>query len=1143
MTRRLNGNPRLDFTRILRILFIAVACSSFVGIPLAAATSAQAATPADVGQFSAPFTWPNVAVHVMLEPNGNVLSIDAWDDAPNKEYLWNPTTGTFTLAAYARNLFCSGHTQLGNGKTLIVGGNASANNGIADTTLFDPTTNTWTRGPDMSVPRWYPTATELADGRVFVYSGDSINASGPLVPHAFKSSAVNSLPSVYDPGSNSWQDLPGARLTTPLYPFLFTLTDGRIVDVGPDTVTRTMTPGQWTWKTVATSPFDGDSAVMYRPDKIMKSGSYVDPDFMGADTFATDNKTAVIDMSQPNPTWRTTAPMALGRGYHVLTSLPDGKVLVTGGESQSDGRDLTKAVLPTEMWDPNTETWTTMASLTNGRLYHSTALLLPDGRVLVAGGGQAAGGTFTNQLNAEIYSPPYLFKGARPTISSAPPTFDYSGTFTIQTPNASNIASVALIKNGAMTHAINMSQRYVPLTFTAGSGSLSVHAPVNAQLAPPGYYMLWIVDNNGVPSVSTMIKTSGVTVPDTTPPTAPTGLSATGGAGFASLTWTGATDNVGVDHYNVYRSTTSGFTPSTANRIAQSTTTSFTDTGVSPGTYFYKVTAEDLAGNVSAASNEAPAAVTADTIPPTVSLTAPSAGATVTGSVTVSATAADANGVAGVQFKLDGTSIGAEDTATPYSMSWDTTTVANGSHTLTAVARDSAGNTTTSTAVVVTVSNAGGTTGLVAAYGFDEGSGTTTADQSGSGNVGTISGATWSSAGKFGKALSFNGTNSFVSVAGSSTLNLTNAMTIEAWVNPSSLTTSGWNTVVLKERPGYYAYALYGNTGTNRPSANAFVGSTDADTRGTAQIPSNAWTHLAATYDGTTLALYVNGTQVSQTAVGGSIVTSTGALKIGGNAIWGEFFSGLIDEVRIYNRTLSSAQIQGDMTRAITNPDTAPPSAPTGLTATGSSSSAQLNWIASTDDVGVTRYDLYRSTTSGFTPSAANRIAQPSGTSYTDSSLAAGTYYYKVQAEDGAGNLSASSNEASAIVGDTSPPTAPGALSATGAVGKATLGWGAATDNVGVVKYDLYRSSVSGFTPALGNRIAQPTGTSYTDTTAPGSYYYKVAAEDGAGNIGPASNEASATVLADTTAPTAPSDLTASVAGGTVNLSWSWLDR
>src|SRR5207342_1492573 len=142
-------------------------------------------------------------------------------------------------------------------------------------------------------------------------------------------------------------------------------------------------------------------------------------------------------------------------------------------------------------------------------------------------------------------------------------------------------------------------------------------------------------------------------------------------------------------------------------------------------------------------------------------------------------------------------------------------------------------------------------------------------------------------------------------------------------------------------------------------------------------------------------------------------------------------------------------------------------------------------------------------------------------------------------AEDGAGNLSASSNEASAVVGDTSPPTAPGTLTASGAVGKATLAWGAATDNVGVSKYDVYRSSVSGFTPSVGNRIAQPSGTSFVDTTAPGTYYYRVAAEDGAGNIGPASNEASATVLADTTPPSAPSNVGASVAGRTVNLSWS----
>ena len=598
----------------------------------------------------------------------------------------------------------------------------------------------------MTVERWYPTATELADGRVFVFSGDAIDATGPSVPHAFKSSSISSLPEVYDPVSNTWQDLTAARLTTPLYPFLFTLTDGRIIDVGPDTVTRTIKPGVWTWQTVATSSFDGGSAVMYRPDKIMKSGNYTDPDFTGADLFTTGKQTAVLDMTQPNPTWRDTAPMAYGRGYHVLTMLPDGKVLVTGGEQKSDGRDLTQAALAAEMWDPATEQWTTMASEVNGRLYHGSALLLPDGRVLVAGGGQAPGGSQTNQLNGEIYSPPYLFKGPRPTITSAPATFNWSGSFTVSTPNASQIASVALIKTGAMTHAINMSQRYVPLNFTAGTNSLTVQAPANANMAPPGYYMLWIVDTNGVPSVSWMTKTSGTTDTDTDPPTAPASPSATGGAGFANVTWTASTDNVGVVRYNVHRSTTSGFTPSAANRVGQPTGTSFSDTGLAAGTYYYKVTAEDAAGNVSPASTEASVTVTADTQAPTVSITAPANGATVSTTATVSANASDNGTVAGVQFKLDGSSLGAEDTTSPYSISWDTKNSTNGPHTLTAVARDQAGNTTTSTAVNVTVTNAGGTDGLVAAYGFDEGIGTTTADQSGNGNNGTLSNATWAGA-------------------------------------------------------------------------------------------------------------------------------------------------------------------------------------------------------------------------------------------------------------------------------------------------------------------------------------------------------------------------------------------------------------
>ena len=379
-----------------------------------------------------------------------------------------------------------------------------------------------------------------------------------------------------------------------------------------------------------------------------------------------------------------------------------------------------------------------------------------------------------------------------------------------------------------------------------------------------------------------------------------------------------------------------------------------------------------------------------------------------------------------------------------------------------------------------------------------------------------------------------------MTVNSSSSLNLTSAMTVR---RGSTRTRSATpiEPSLFREQPGNEVYVLYANQTSNpkAPVGEVYVGGGYKDAIATTGLTTGAWTHLAETFDGSSVRLYVNGTLVATTAAAGALASSTNPLRIGGNNIWGEYFSGLIDEVRVYNRALSAGEIQQDMTTPITPTDAQPPSAPGNLAATGSLSSASLSWSASSDNVGVVRYDVYRSTTSGFTPSVANRIAQPTGTSYSDTGLSAGTYYYKVQAEDAAGNLSAASNEASAVVGDTTPPSAPGTLSASGAIGKATLSWGAASDNVGVVRYDVYRSTTSGFTPSAANRIAQPTGTGYVDTTGPGTYYYKVQAEDAAGNLGPASNEASAVVLADTTPPSAPANLSASVAGGTVNLSWS----
>ncbi len=403
-------------------------------------------------------------------------------------------------------------------------------------------------------------------------------------------------------------------------------------------------------------------------------------------------------------------------------------------------------------------------------------------------------------------------------------------------------------------------------------------------------------------------------VTDTTPPGAPGTLSATGGLGGANLSWGAATDNVGVVKYDVYRSTTSGFTPSVANRVAQPTGLTYNDTGLAAGTYYYRVAAEDAAGLVGPPTNEASAVVTADITAPTVALTSPAPG-TVSGAVTVSATASDNVAVAGVQFKVDGTTnIGAEDTTSPYSVSWASTGVTNGTHTLTAVARDAAGNTTTSAPVTVTVNNTG-PAGLVAAYGFNAGSGTTAADSSGNNNNGTTANTTWSTAGKFGNALSFNGTNAWVTVPDANSLDLTTGMTLEAWLNPT--TSTGWVDAFGKETTDDVVYSIYSSTPANAPTGYIRKGGVFSQAGTTSPLALNDWTHLATTYDGANLKFYVNGTLISTIAATGAIDTSTGVLRIGGNSIFGEYFKGLIDEVRIYNRALSAAEITTDMNTPI----------------------------------------------------------------------------------------------------------------------------------------------------------------------------------------------------------------------------------
>src|SRR6185437_3889310 len=205
--------------------------------------------------------------------------------------------------------------------------------------------------------------------------------------------------------------------------------------------------GTQSWSVIDSRIIDGGSAVMYLPNKIIKAGSASD----SQNTGPSSNKTFVLDLTQPTPAWQQTPSMAYPRTYLNLTSLPDGSVLATGGETDKNGGNIANAVYTAESWSPQTQTWSTMASMHTPREYHSTALLLPDGRVVESGMG-ADFGNVPDEQSAEFFSPPYLFKGSRPTIAQAPAQIHYGVGFSISTPDAANISKAVLIRLGAVTH-------------------------------------------------------------------------------------------------------------------------------------------------------------------------------------------------------------------------------------------------------------------------------------------------------------------------------------------------------------------------------------------------------------------------------------------------------------------------------------------------------------------------------------------------------------------------------------------------------------------------------------------------------------------------------------------------------------------
>jgi hypothetical protein len=449
------------------------------------------ANPAIVGSWSAAIKTPAVAVDLILLQNNRVLF---YQDGATPT-VWDYVAGTFTNVPMSADLFCSGHALMSDGRILVVGGYGESGTtyGIKSAEIFDPTNLTWTPVPNMQYRRWYPNATTLSDGRILVVAGWQTSANTNA-----------GISEIYSPTTNTWTSLTNANNPFETYPFMYLLPDGRVIHIGGSeyaTDTDILDLTTTSWSVVDPNIVDGGSATMYLPGKFMKAGSAADSQNVGPSS----STTFVLDMTQPSPAWHQTASMAYTRSFFNITMLPDGTALATGGETDKNGGDISKAVYAAELWSPQTQTWSTMASMHTPREYHGTALLLPDGRVLESGMG-ADFGNVPNEESAEFYSPPYLFKGSRPTISQAPSQIQYGSNFLVSTPDSATIASVVLIRSGAVTHFFDQNERYVPLSFTQTSGGLTVTAPIDANLAPPGYYMLFIVNSAGIPSIAPFVQ-------------------------------------------------------------------------------------------------------------------------------------------------------------------------------------------------------------------------------------------------------------------------------------------------------------------------------------------------------------------------------------------------------------------------------------------------------------------------------------------------------------------------------------------------------------------------------------------------------------------------------------------------------------
>ena len=502
-----------------------------------------------------PGAMPINPVHAALLHTGKVLIISGSGNCPPQKAgcpqgpqysagaaLVDLSSNNITTMPINWDMFCNGMSIMQDGRVLINGGTKSYGalavvgaqgdipfTGLANTSIFDPASESFVDVAPTAHGRWYPNVTELNDGRMMTTSG--LNDTD---------GSNNNTSEIWDgqqwgaeiAGNPHIPDFPSFQF--PLYPRMHLLPTGHVFYSSGTSATIDFNPSTQNWTLVAWTSYPGPNdpngertygtSVLLPLTPQNNYGAKVM--IMGGDNPATDT-TELIDLSPagaqisaacPNyaPCWVEGPKMAQQRVEMEATILPNGKVLVDAGSAKDE--DATTASLKAEIYDPATNSFSPAGSNAFPRLYHNVQLLLPDGTVALTGGNPDQG-VFENHI--EIYQPSYLFNAdgslaTRPRIAAgAPGSITYAQSFTVPTPDAANIASVVLMKAGSVTHSFDMDQRYVGLTFTAGqtSGSLTVTGPPDSNIAPPGYYMLFLVNKSGTPSLASWVQVSGAAAP------------------------------------------------------------------------------------------------------------------------------------------------------------------------------------------------------------------------------------------------------------------------------------------------------------------------------------------------------------------------------------------------------------------------------------------------------------------------------------------------------------------------------------------------------------------------------------------------------------------------------------------------------